>query len=157
MLFRSRINRSMYFFGNGTHCATMLIAKFKVGSDKMEICSAGHEFPFVLKDGQDARKMVFRLKPSAILGMTQSIDIYSKDLELPVGGTAVFYSDGLFIGDESTTETRRRAAIKRHVATLAGRDPRTLVRETERFWRRQLGATPAADDLCLMAIRRLAG
>jgi sigma-B regulation protein RsbU (phosphoserine phosphatase) len=130
--------------------ATLLAARLHHGG-RVELASAGHPRP-LLADRRGVRPVEGAGLP---LGLFCEAEYTSRDLQLPVGDTLLFYTDGW---TEATTDDGeygigRAAAVLRRVKD---RPLAELLAACRQDMEEFLGGAPRLDDLTLLALRRVA-
>jgi phosphoserine phosphatase RsbU/P len=130
--------------------ATLLAARLYPGG-RLELASAGHPRP-LLADRRGVRPVEGAGLP---LGMFCEAEYATRDLQLAVGDTLLFYTDGFTEAatDEEEYGIGRAAAVLRRVKDRPLAELLAACRaDMEEF----LNGAPRGDDLTLLALRRVA-
>ena len=131
---------------------TCFYATLEPESGRLLFANAGHDLPYLHRNGDDAEELRARGMP---LGLMPSMSYEEREVVLEAGDSAIFYSDGLVEAHDSKGEMfgfpRLRALVAEHGAEGSVVD--VLMEELYSFtgerWEQE-------DDITLVTLRRAA-
>lgn len=145
-----RVNAILHADGLDNRYATLFFAQLEHDSGQLRYLNAGHNPPFVIRDGT-----VERLHPSSYpLGMLATAEYEEGSVELGPGEIMLAYSDGLTEANNENGDEFGIARLEAFAPGLRGLNPdeigRRVLAEVDRF----IGDTRLADDLSLAIVVR---
>ena len=150
--FVRRLNRLIMKLGNGGVHTTLLMAKYKRGSGKIEFLNAGHTFPIVVPPRESGKSPESVPLRSDLLGMSLDFVPAVKVVPFPIGTSVLMYTDGLIEGSPDHRLYRQ----KRLYQTAQVESHRTIKEMCDRIyegWVEHLRGQRALDDVCILAVR----
>lgn len=133
-----------------THYATLVCACLCPNGD-VEVCNAGHPPPLVLGPGRQSR-----LEAKALpIGMFCEGRFSTETVRLAPGDTLFLYTDGLIEAEDATGADFGVERVVRSAAAAAGLAPAEMVDGCLRDLAAFRGVAASADDLTIMAVRRV--
>ncbi len=148
----SLINESFLRGGWDDRFATLVVAVLDRSRHSVTICNAGH-LPVFLRDAGGVRQVAADLG-NLPLGMHAGHEFHSCTVELPPESAFVLCTDGV---TEAMDHASTCYGLERLETILAGPAPsvgdigRRILADVERH----VGGASAADDICLVCVRRL--
>ena len=130
--------------------ACALIERSNAGVAAVTVCVGGHPLPLIVR--ADGRVEAFG-RPGTPIGMVDDPSLLEETTTLAPGETIVFYTDGL-LDAHAPQRILGEADVAELLAASAGSSPSTLVSRLDRDVAGQ-SATPARDDVAIVAIRQL--
>jgi sigma-B regulation protein RsbU (phosphoserine phosphatase) len=146
-----RVNTRLVRDTQTTEFVTLFYGVLDSAARRLTYCTAGHEAPLVVRNGQVTRLTV----GGPLLGVTAGATYEFAAVELQPGDAIVAFSDGAcdavnFEGERFGRE-RLIESIRRH----AGHGAERLIQEVRWDIRRFTGLAPRADDVTLLAVKVL--
>ena len=153
--FARRLNRLIMKLGHGSHHATMLMAKYKRGEDKVEFLNAGHPFPLIVPPKSAGVNPEPVLMRSDLLGMSLDFLPVVKEVDFPPGYAILMFTDGLIEGapDHRLYRDKRLAKI---AFNGSDKSVKHMIDCVYADWQDYLRGEQATDDVCLLGIRSAA-
>jgi phosphoserine phosphatase RsbU/P len=137
-------NRKLWHFEVNT-IVTVMCAVSEPPYDRFEISSAGHP-PAVL--ARDSGAEFVEVTPGPPLGATASSSYTSRSVEIPDGGTLLFYTDGLVERPGESLDL----GLQRLRGVVTNDRPENVCRDVMHAL---VGGVPTVDDVALLAVQRL--
>jgi sigma-B regulation protein RsbU (phosphoserine phosphatase) len=145
-----RANRLFCEGTMSTHFATLVCGKAHTQGE-VEICNAGHCYPFLVKENS-----IERIQSTSLpLGMFCTEQFLIEKIKLAPGDNLFLYSDGLI---EARNESNVQYGEERLAALLGKRGtapPQELINSCLEDLINFQSGTPKTDDLTMMVIRRV--
>lgn len=147
-----RLDRKLCYFENEIS-ATVVYAVTEAPFTHVTICNAGHPQPILARLGDTAAQVV-PLSSGLLLGLDPEYQRVSETIALPVGGTLVFYTDGLVerkhTGRPSVdADEQRLDAVCRAISS-----DQDAELTSSRIIGSGLGDESVEDDVALVVLRR---
>jgi sigma-B regulation protein RsbU (phosphoserine phosphatase) len=134
--------------------ATMLYAIFDTESGSIEICTAGHELPYLLRHG--SAPALIEMPRNLALGVEAEVEFKSIRHRLEPGDALFLYTDGATEAQNGAGELYR---VDRLEACLTGYNPaedgEQLLDDVHRSVETFAAGAPQFDDITLMVLRYL--
>jgi serine phosphatase RsbU (regulator of sigma subunit) len=148
----SRVNETLLARIPSNMFVTCFYANLEPQSGRLSYANAGHDLPYLWRDGGDAEELRARGMP---LGLLPGMEYEEKEIELDAGEGVLFYTDGLVEAHDPKGEMfgfpRLRARVTEHGEERALGD--FLMEELYSFvgegWEQE-------DDITLLTLRRSA-
>jgi sigma-B regulation protein RsbU (phosphoserine phosphatase) len=149
----SLVERANRLFAESTMSANFatLVSGRASSSGEIEICNAGHCYPLIIQKGQ-IRSVESTGLP---VGLFFSAKYESRKTQLEPGDMVLMYTDGLIESRNSRGEEYSEARLTALVSREWQRSPEDLLRVCDEDLRSFIGDVPPADDLTIMAMRRI--
>lgn len=147
----TRLNRQACRETTSSEFATLLLIAFDVEHRRLSYCSAGHEPPLLLRDG-DVRRLT---AGDMVLGLDPSETYAEHSVAICPGDTILLFTDGAIDAMNFDGELFGRARLQ---AALQNYGPMTIdqvLRNTLWDIRRFIGLAEQADDLTMVGVRVL--
>ncbi len=147
--FVSKANRLLYNLGRGEWYASLVVARAREGSGKLELVSAGH-CPGLLVGAGKLRAM---LAPGGLLGCSPELALATREFPFARGDFTVFFTDGITEakGPDDTQYGKRR--LREASRMVAGQSAAMIQQRVLVSWRAHCGAVPPNDDACLLVLK----
>lgn len=141
----SRDNPEMLFI-------TMFAGILDLRSGEVQFCNAGHDAPFILRNGAAPESVVSVGGPP--LCVVEDFSYPTETLQLHPGDLLCVTTDGVAEAMDATGALMGVERTKRILASIAaGADPKTVVEELYAAVQRFVAGAEASDDLTVLAIR----
>lgn len=148
----SRANRMLSESTHSTHFVTLVCVEAQDGGS-VQICNAGHPRPLLLRNGK-----VSTIECASLpLGLFYSGKYETSRLLLEVDDLLLLYTDGLTESNSDNGQEYGENRLHATISNVGNAPPRKVLETLVEDLRAFRGKTQRADDLTLMAIRRLAG
>src|SRR5688500_2216666 len=132
------------------HYATLVCGRAS-SSGEIEICNAGHPPPLVIRGG-----VITPIEATGLpIGMFCSEEFSSHTERLERGDTLLLYTDGLIEARSPAGEDYGVERLSMLAASAGHLRPQAIVDACERAFRTFTAASAMADDLTIMALRRV--
>lgn len=139
------VDRQLRHFEPG-EMATAIVAVLEPSLERLQVSVAGHPAPILAVPGGDATYLELPVDPP--LGAVSAAQRHVTPVDLPPGALLSFYTDGLV--------ERRNEVITEGLARLCEAvTARPAEQVCTEVMARLVGAEPPADDVALLALRRL--
>lgn len=150
--FVNNLNQLILKLGHGGVHATLLIARYKKGSGKVEFINAGHTFPVVIPPKETNQKPESVPLRSDPLGLSQYFQPVVKSIPFKRGTSILMFTDGLIEGSPDhrlykEKRLHRSAQIESHQTV------KQMLENIYEDWLDHLGGKQALDDVCLLAVK----
>ncbi len=125
--FLADLNEELRQETNPEHYMTMLVAELDPVHRRLELATAGHHMPIVLRDGRplDLPKAGANIP----LGIQPAYEYArEKPIDLQPGDLLLFFTDGLWEATDAAGHRFGNEGITRHLRRLAQEPPATIVR-----------------------------
>jgi phosphoserine phosphatase RsbU/P len=127
-----------------------LVCGRATASGRVELCSAGHCTPLLLRDG---RVSTMEVDSGLPLGMFSNGSYSARAVELGPGDSIFLYTDGLSEARCRSDEEYGEDRMRRALLQCLGLPARNVIDATVRDWKAFLSGTAATDDVTLMVVR----
>jgi sigma-B regulation protein RsbU (phosphoserine phosphatase) len=144
----SRANRLFCESTPATHYATL--AAGRATGDGLELCSAGHCRPLLLRRGAEE----WIDSTGLPLGLFCDGRYATRQVLLDAGESLVLYSDGITEAQDAAGNPFEEDGLKRSFAGHSEKDAASLAEGVVRDVARFCGARPQQDDMTLLVVRR---
>jgi serine phosphatase RsbU (regulator of sigma subunit) len=149
--FAKRVNHLLFVLGNGKWCTTLLIAKYLLGEETLEILNAGHPFPLFISP-IDQKNSATPIEVRAdFLGIAADASPALKKIQFPKGTSLLMFTDGLIEGRPDKLYSERR--LSRACSVYSYETAEKLISKVLDDWSQFMGDESPADDLCLLAVK----
>ncbi len=146
-----KLNNSIYRLVVRGMFVTILLGRISHKTDHLEVASAGHCAPWILRPGSAPREWI----PGSAMpvGIVSGTKYRQSRCKFPKGDSLVLFTDGL---SESRSEDGSRFFGDQIASTLAeaGGDPETICRHLLNAEGRFRGSAALRDDLTILALTR---
>ncbi len=149
-----RLNQLVYESSAAHRYATFFFAVYSPSVRRLVYVNAGHNPPFLLRNGAGGSATCERLKAGgAVIGLLPHTTYEEETLTLSTGDLLVLYTDGfseaMTIEDEEWGEERMLAAVEAVRSKAAGEVISGLFEAADRFTQ----GAPQQDDMTLLALK----
>ncbi len=131
---------------------TALCATIDLRAGTMRLANAGHEPPLLIRRGEDP---VWLEAAGPLLGAYRRLDLVESSIVLAPGDLVLLYTDGVTDAQASNGERFGDARMLAAVRSASGQAAADVVDAVCDAYHGFQGAMPAADDVTMVAIRRL--
>lgn len=131
---------------------TLVYGVLSLKSGEFSYANAGHNPPIWIESEGNNQNALTRT--GAALGVIKEYDIYERTIQLEHGDSLLFYTDGLTEAFSPKDETFGFENIQRVICTAHETSAQELLTLLEKALDKFTGATPQADDLTMLAIKR---
>ena len=147
----ARANRLFCESTMANHYATLVCARFG-RSGTVDVCNAGHCPPLLVR-----RNEVVAIEATSVpLGLFCVRDYLTRPVTLGLGETLVLYTDGVTEARNHADEEYGEDRLRGLVAAVADKPPQSIVAACVQDLATFRGRAKRADDVTLMAVRRVA-
>ncbi len=150
------VNHILMTLGRKKWHATMQIVRYKAGEDLVHLHTLGHPNPVLALSGtSDVVRWAEWSRDSNLLGLNPEVSMGSASVKFPPGSMVILYTDGLL---EATDKEEAQFGARRLVRSCkkaAGAAAGAYIERIVDDWLSFRGAQKAADDTCVIAIRRI--
>lgn len=144
----NRLNEELYpRFSTSHMCVALLVAEFDPLRQELCVANAGMISPLIAED--DACTYIPIYGPP--LGVVEHVTYNETTIELTPAQSVVFISDGIVEARDAAHEMWGFQRFEQVVCAAAMRGPDGIVADVLRDVKQHAGATPAADDLTIIA------
>ncbi|MCK4414193.1 MAG: SpoIIE family protein phosphatase [Candidatus Eisenbacteria sp.] len=145
-----RIHRQLLRSSEDTRFVTLFLGFLDPATHVLEFVNAGHNAPFLLRDGEEVSTLEATGMP---LGLLPQATYEAGRIEMPPGALLCVFSDGIpeaMVGEEFYGEER----FLKSLDDLRRQGIEQIVDGTLEDLTRFLGEVPPADDITLLLLRR---
>jgi serine phosphatase RsbU (regulator of sigma subunit)/HAMP domain-containing protein len=151
--FAASVNDVMYRLGRQQWHATMMIARYTVGEEALDILVAGHPAPILRKGEQgETGNLKPALPGSSVAGISLEFEPTLRRIPFPKGTSLLMFTDGLTEAMDANSKMFLRRRVRDVVLSGSG-DPRETLSQLLGNWRGFLGGEAPRDDVCVIAMR----
>jgi sigma-B regulation protein RsbU (phosphoserine phosphatase) len=150
--FAQDVNGVILRLGKKQWHATMLLLRYRHATQDADLLFAGHNPPFIQHSTEDIPLKRLR-GTSTVLGLEEKATCYVTQIPFKAGTTMLMFTDGLV---EANNPAGKKLGDKKVLKTFQSvrTDSATqIVNRVVVAWDQHRSGTPAADDMCVMAIR----
>jgi sigma-B regulation protein RsbU (phosphoserine phosphatase) len=131
---------------------TLACAVFQPRLGKVTYASAGHPSPVLLRGGQSP--CLPFLSSGLVAGVREGTPIPIQSLDLQVGDTFIFYTDGVTEAFDQAGTLFGTHGLLEHLARKPGQNAAETLNSALEGVRRHAGDHPQSDDIALVTVRR---
>lgn len=133
---------------------TLFLGAVDTSSSTLTYCNAGHNPPFVLRQGHDGQASVFWLGPTGpAVGLVEGFEFRQEAIDLQPGDTLLLYTDGIIEAASPRGELFGRQRLVELVGQWAGLPAGDLIQLVLQEVARFTAGKPAADDVTMMVYK----
>jgi sigma-B regulation protein RsbU (phosphoserine phosphatase) len=132
---------------------TLFVGLLSPAKGELSFCNAGHTLPYVVRPGGELVSVSgVRAKP---VGISPNAPYASSTVHLAPGDCLFVFTDGIPDSVDESGAFYEEARLEATLRALAGEPPRVVVAGVLDSVRRFAGAAPPADDIAMIALRRV--
>jgi sigma-B regulation protein RsbU (phosphoserine phosphatase) len=147
----ARVNDALVVQNPRGMFVTLSCAVFQPRAMKVTCASMGHPSPVLLRKNT-APSLPFQ-DTGLVAGIMPNAEIPSHSLDLQVGDTLVFYTDGVTEAFDAKEEQFGERLLLEHLAQTDGQCASEIAAGTLRAVRSHAGNHPQSDDITILAVR----
>lgn len=136
----------------GNRFMTLCILALEPATGQFNYCNAGHNPPFLLRANGDVETLT---AGGPVMGILKSAPYSAASGTLYPGDTILLFTDGASEAEDPAGQDLGEPGVLELLRQAASQPPAELIRHICRAVSAHLAGAPAADDVTLLAIRRL--
>jgi serine phosphatase RsbU (regulator of sigma subunit)/DNA-binding NarL/FixJ family response regulator len=140
----ARDNHAMLF-------VSAFYAVLDTANGRLTFANAGHNVPFILRDGGQLEEVMSR---GMVLGIMDDMEYDEAETTLAPGDTLILYTDGITEAMDRGSDLFGKARLKEAILNAGPVVARTLINAIIDAVKVYAAETPQADDLTIVAVRR---
>jgi phosphoserine phosphatase RsbU/P len=147
----ARVNDALAVQNPRSMFVTISCAVFQPRARKVTCASAGHPSPVLLRPGKPP--ILPFLSTGLVAGIVPGTKVPSQTLDIQLGDTFVFYTDGVTEAFSAENEQFGERRLLEQLTNQPGKSAGESVASTLEAVRRHAGEHPQSDDLTIVAVR----
>ncbi len=152
-LFLRSVNRLLLEFGYRQWHASIQVAQYVQGSGELVVHNAGHPPPVVVRHKHGGNVVDSMPMPSLVLGLSTDADLARQAIAFGKGDSLLLFTDGLYEARNSSGRVFGRKRIVNFARSAGDRSTHEWVKGMHDSWLGFRAGEPAADDLCIVAVK----